>query len=97
MAQRTVHVGLVENDAAYQEEIKTALGGLDEIKRIYAWESAEAFWRDPKGKTIARVADILQCSPHTVNDHAKSIYRKLNVHNRSELAQKAAAAGLLPS
>ncbi len=47
------------------------------------------------GKTIARVADILQCSVHTVNHHAKNIYKKLNVHNRSELAKKAAAAGLL--
>ena len=47
------------------------------------------------GKTIARVADVLGVSVNTVNHHAKSIYRKLNVHNRTELARKAAAAGLL--
>ena len=48
-----------------------------------------------RGKTIARVSDILGCSYHTVHHHARSIYRKLDVHNRSELAGKAASAGLL--
>lgn len=50
-----------------------------------------------KGKTSQKVAERLGCSVNTVNHHAKSIYRKLNVHNRSELARKAAAAGLLDS
>lgn len=48
-----------------------------------------------KGKTIAQVADAIGSSPHTVHNQAKSIYKKLNVHNRMELAQKAAAAGML--
>ncbi len=47
------------------------------------------------GKTIARVADTVGISVNTVNHHAKNIYRKLNVHNRTELARKAAEAGLL--
>jgi DNA-binding CsgD family transcriptional regulator len=47
------------------------------------------------GKSVARVADLLGCSYHTVHHHARNIYRKLNVHNRSELVRKAAAAGLL--
>lgn len=47
------------------------------------------------GMTISRVADTLKVSVNTVNHHAKNIYRKLNVHNRSELARKAADAGLL--
>ena len=47
------------------------------------------------GMTIPQVAEFLGCSPHTVTHHAKKIYKKLNVHNRSELARKAAAAGLL--
>lgn len=47
------------------------------------------------GKTIARVADVLKVSVNTVNHHAKNIYRKLNVHNRSELARKAASSGFL--
>lgn len=48
-----------------------------------------------KGKTIPQVAEVLGNSPHTVHSQAKSIYKKLNVHNRMELAQKAAAAGML--
>ena len=47
------------------------------------------------GKTISRVAETLDVSRNTVNHHAKSIYKKLNVHNRSELARKAAEAGIL--
>lgn len=212
MTPPSVHVGLVENDRAYRQEIETALAELPEIAAVSAWDSAEAFWRDPaggalglllldiklggmsgvelaakvtarnpetaivmlsnlnsddlvfqalrngavgylwkselrdvgatertvlaggatitptialqvltsfrranpllgvgltdrekqilelmvSGKTIARVADILHCSPHTVHDHARKIYRKLNVHNRSELVQKAAAGGIIP-
>ena len=38
---------------------------------------------------------MLKISSNTVNHHAKNIYRKLNVHNRSELSRKAASAGLL--
>lgn len=48
-----------------------------------------------KGKTSRAVADILDCSLNTVLTHTKNIYKKLNVHNRMELARKAAAAGLL--
>ena len=48
-----------------------------------------------RGKTIARVSDMLGCSYHTVHHHTRSIYQKLGVHNRSELAGRAAAAGLL--
>lgn len=206
-----IRVGLVENDADYQQKIKAALDGMPEIGEVYAWESAEAYWRDAdgreldlllldiklsgmngvelagkvternpdthivmlsnlnsddlifqalrngaigyllkselgdiaetvrtvlaggatitptialrvlssfrksnpvlgagltdrekqilelmvNGRTIPQVAEFLGCSHHTVTHHAKSIYRKLNVHNRSELARKAAAAGLL--
>lgn len=48
-----------------------------------------------KGKTLAQVGDHLGTSLNTVRNQAKSIYRKLNVHNRMELAREAAAAGLL--
>ncbi len=47
------------------------------------------------GKTLAKVAALLGCSYHTIHHHARSIYQKLEVHNRSELAARAAAAGLL--
>ena len=47
------------------------------------------------GKTAPQTGELLGVSVNTVNHHAKNIYRKLNVHNRSELARKAAQAGLL--
>lgn len=42
-----------------------------------------------KGKTIASVANFLVLSEHTIHGYVKSIYKKLNVHNRVELARKA--------
>ncbi|TGL13323.1 response regulator [Leptospira meyeri] len=41
-----------------------------------------------KGKTIPLVSKFLDLSEHTVQGYVKSIYRKLQVHNRSELALK---------
>ncbi|MCW7497632.1 DNA-binding response regulator [Leptospira levettii] len=41
-----------------------------------------------KGKTIPLVSKFLNLSEHTVQGYVKSIYRKLQVHNRSELAMK---------
>lgn len=38
------------------------------------------------GYSNADIAKILVISPHTVNDHTKNIYRKLDVHSRLELA-----------
>ncbi|MCG9876092.1 MAG: response regulator transcription factor [Leptospiraceae bacterium] len=42
-----------------------------------------------KGKTIGSVASFLMLSEHTVHGYVKSIYKKLNVHNRVELTKKA--------
>lgn len=42
-----------------------------------------------KGKTISSVANFLVLSEHTIHGYVKSIYKKLNVHNRVELTQKA--------
>jgi len=39
-----------------------------------------------RGYRNAEIADILVISAHTVNDHTKKIYRKLNVHSRLEVA-----------
>ena len=39
-----------------------------------------------RGYSNAEIASILVISPHTVNDHTKKIYRKLNVHSRLEVA-----------
>ena len=36
-----------------------------------------------KGRSIYVIADTLGITPHTVNQHLRSIYKKLNVHSRS--------------
>ncbi|MBQ4600309.1 MAG: LuxR family transcriptional regulator [Oscillospiraceae bacterium] len=39
-----------------------------------------------RGYSNAEIANVLVISVHTVNDHTKKIYRKLNVHSRLEVA-----------
>lgn len=39
-----------------------------------------------RGFANAEIAGLLFISPHTVNDHTKKIYKKLNVHSRMEVA-----------
>lgn len=46
------------------------------------------------GATNAEVAAALGISPHTVKDHASSLYRKLGARNRSEAVQRAERLGL---
>ncbi|MEQ8353693.1 MAG: DNA-binding response regulator [Leptospiraceae bacterium] len=48
-----------------------------------------------EGKTIASVAEFLLLSPHTVHHHVKSIYKKLEVHNRAELVRKVQELSLM--
>ncbi|HMV79690.1 MAG TPA: response regulator transcription factor [Leptospiraceae bacterium] len=42
-----------------------------------------------RGKSVLSVAKFLDLSIHTVQGYVKAIYKKLNVHNRAELSQKA--------
>ncbi|MBE7410973.1 MAG: response regulator transcription factor [Leptospiraceae bacterium] len=42
-----------------------------------------------RGKSVFSVASFLDLSIHTVQGYVKTIYKKLNVHNRAELTQKA--------
>jgi DNA-binding CsgD family transcriptional regulator len=42
-----------------------------------------------KGKSVKQIAAILQISRHTVTDHLKSIYLKLDVHSKNEAIFKA--------
>ncbi len=47
------------------------------------------------GLTINEIADKLVISKHTVDTHTKNIYKKLHVHNRSNLATVAIKKGLI--
>lgn len=48
-----------------------------------------------KGKSINSVATFLGLSDHTVHGYVKSIYKKLNVHNRAQLTTKAQELSLM--
>jgi len=48
-----------------------------------------------KGCRLPELAERLQISRHTVSDHLKNIYRKLNVNSRAEAAIEAARLGLV--
>ena len=43
-----------------------------------------------KGQTSKQIAETLQVSVHTVNNHRKRVCRKLNVHSTAELVAFAA-------
>lgn len=46
------------------------------------------------GATNREIADQLFLSPHTVKEHASTLYRKLGVKNRAEAARRAERLGL---
>ena len=39
-----------------------------------------------EGRTNRSVADLLTVSPHTVNTHVTSVFRKLSINSRVQLA-----------
>jgi DNA-binding NarL/FixJ family response regulator len=47
------------------------------------------------GLTNPEIAVALHLSPHTVKEHTSSLYRKLEVRNRTEAVQRAQRLGLL--
>jgi DNA-binding NarL/FixJ family response regulator len=47
------------------------------------------------GATNREIAGTLHLSPHTVKEHTSSLYRKLDVRNRTEAVQRAQRLGLL--
>ena len=48
-----------------------------------------------KGCRLPELSEKLEISRHTVSDHLKSIYRKLNVNSRAEATLEAARMGLV--
>jgi DNA-binding NarL/FixJ family response regulator len=48
-----------------------------------------------RGVTIAKIAECLGISRHTVGDHVKNIYRKLNISSRAQAALQARQLGLV--
>ena len=67
---------------------------LPELEQLTARER-EVLVLLSKGCRLPELAERLQISRHTVSDHLKSIYRKLNVNSRAEAALEAARLGLV--
>jgi len=63
-------------------------GGLSERER-------EVLLFIAKGFTVGEIATMLHLSAHTVATHVKHIYRKLQVHSRTEAVFEAGRMGLL--
>jgi DNA-binding NarL/FixJ family response regulator len=55
----------------------------------------EVLQRVAKGYTLPEIAQQLGLSRHTIGDHIKQIYRKLDVSSRAEAALEAARRGLV--
>lgn len=55
----------------------------------------EVLTRLAHGINIAEIANEIGISRHTVSDHVKKIYRKLNISSRAEAALQARTLGLL--
>jgi two-component system, NarL family, nitrate/nitrite response regulator NarL len=81
-------------------EVSTTGGGrplepdLGGTERLTPRES-EVLTFMSKGFTIKEISNLMGIRWHTVNDHIKSIYRKLNVSSRAEAAVVASKQGLV--
>ena len=67
---------------------------LEEEARLTERET-EVLQRVAKGYTLPEIAQQFGLSRHTIADHIKQIYRKLNVSSRAEAALEAARRGLV--
>ena len=59
------------------------------------WLGTEVLTFLSKGFTIKEIAGLMGIKWFTVNDHIKSIYKKLNVSSRAEAAVLATKQGLV--
>lgn len=48
-----------------------------------------------QGQSTKKLAQTLKMSPFTANDHLKSIYKKLDVHNKTQAIQKVIGLGVV--
>jgi len=73
---------------------QAAIQKIEEEVRLTDRET-EVLQRVAKGFTLPEIAQQFGLSRHTVGDHIKQIYRKLNVSSRAEAALEAARRGLV--
>jgi len=85
--------------ASYLLEIWKAASERAEIPKDAALtpREVEMLQLFSRGLSYRETAESLGISPHTIGDHVKSAYRKLNVHSCTEAIFEARQLGLLPS
>ncbi|MBM9502048.1 response regulator transcription factor [Leptospira sp. 201903071] len=52
MEAKNIKIGIVENDENYKDQILKVLESVPHVDEILHWESAETYWKDPKGRTL---------------------------------------------
>ena len=72
----------------------TLVRQLEDEVRLTERET-EVLQRVAKGYTLPEIAQQFGLSRHTIADHIKQVYRKLNVSSRAEAALEAARRGLV--
>ena len=87
-------LGLSSSHAPFSNSRNVALDPPPEWERLTPRES-EVLTYLSKGFTIKEIANLMGIKWFTVNDHIKSIYKKLNVSSRAEAAVLASKQGLV--
>ncbi|MGH2842758.1 MAG: response regulator transcription factor [Solirubrobacteraceae bacterium] len=72
----------------FERRVRAGVMGLSERER-------EVLGLMAAGSTNPEIAAALHLSTHTIKEHTSSLYRKLEVRNRTEAVQKAQRLGLL--
>ena len=87
-AHQTAEEPVKQGSAAQKEEKAPAVQRLpeDSLFAVLSKRELEVVDLIARGYSNAEIAGMLVISAHTVNDHTKKIYRKLNVHSRLEVA-----------
>lgn len=80
--------------AAASQRLLPARSTPEPLVRLTDRET-EVLQRVAKGYTLPEIAQQLGLSRHTIGDHIKQIYRKLDVSSRAEAALEAARRGLV--
>ena len=83
--------GLLRRAEAFEAELR-ARASLEPISRA----ETRVLELLPTCLTTAEIAARLHLSPNTVSSHTKALHRKLGATRRSEVVERAVAAGLLP-
>ena len=86
--------GALSSSATFSAGRSVVLDPPPEWERLTPRES-EVLTYLSKGFTIKEIANLMGIKWFTVNDHIKSIYKKLNVSSRAEAAVLASKQGLV--